>query len=261
MKITYIWHDSFVIETEEEVFLFDYWKDPSKILDIRNWAAKMVYVFVSHHHKDHFNRDIFKWSHEIDSGFVGIKYIISKDTARMVRYMLKAGTIYRGANRVDSSLVEVLQEGEFYEDERVKIYAFGSTDIGNSYLIAHSGRYIFHAGDLNAWVWKDESTESEIEAALSEFRGKIAPIRSVTETIDLAMFPVDSRIGRDYWEGASIFLREFEVHNFVPMHFGLDEDAESESKRIADAIAFDEYKNNERGEYHSLVIPGNSVEI
>ena len=47
----------------------------------------------------------------------------------------------------------------------LRIQAFGSTDVGISFLIHLQGKSIFHAGDLNNWHWSEESTEQEIRKA------------------------------------------------------------------------------------------------
>ncbi|MEI3154718.1 MAG: hypothetical protein V8S95_06185 [Odoribacter sp.] len=44
----------------------------------------------------------------------------------------------------------------------MRIKAFGSTDIGISFLIDIDNIRIFHAGDLNNWHWEEESTPEEI---------------------------------------------------------------------------------------------------
>ncbi len=36
---------------------------------------------------------------------------------------------------------------------------------------------------------------------------------------DVAMFPVDSRIGKDYMRGAEQFVERIKIAIFVPMHF------------------------------------------
>ena len=88
-------------------------------------------------------------------------------------------------------------------------------------MVTVDGKRIFHAGDLNAWVWKDESTPAEIEAALRDFDAVLAPIEARYKSIDLAMFPEDPRLGRDYDEGARIFRSRFDIGWFVPMHYEL----------------------------------------
>lgn len=56
MKITYINHSGFLIETRGCYYIFDYYKGELPPLD----KKKEVIVFCSHFHKDHFNPVIFK---------------------------------------------------------------------------------------------------------------------------------------------------------------------------------------------------------
>lgn len=223
MILRYIHHDCFVIETRRTILIFDFWKAP-RFPDFpfcfteapEGEPQRSIYVFVSHHHKDHFRREIFEWAQRRPD----IRFIISRDVEKYVRYMLREGGTYRGF-RPERSQVTVMREGESFEDENLKVEAFGSTDIGNSYMVTVDGKRIFHAGDLNAWVWKDESTPAEIEAALRDFNAVLAPIEARYSSIDLAMFPEDPRLGRDYDEGARIFRSRFDIGWFVPMHYEL----------------------------------------
>lgn len=257
-KITYVWHDCFVIESDVSVFVFDYWKDAGQnILGIID-KNKPIYVFVSHHHKDHFNREIFAWASSVKSK---ITYIISQDTAKISKHLFNKTALYNGRLKVDQSLVNILNEGDIFEDEIIKVYAFGSTDIGCSYLIDHKNNYIFHAGDLNAWIWKDESTLEEIKSAISDFNLKLSPIHKITNEIAIAMFPVDSRLGSDYWEGAKILVHEFDIRHFIPMHFASADDEIELTKRQDDAIKFQVYSNQSCGSYHALTIPYSSILI
>lgn len=252
VSLTYIYHDAFLLTTDSFSAIFDFWCMPEGIAqkpaDIIS-ADKPLYVFVSHFHKDHFNPEVFGWAKDLPN----VKYIISKDTRRHARKYLNPDSSYRGDLRVDPEKVCVLAPGESYEDSLLKVDAFGSTDIGNSYLLTlPDGRKAFHAGDLNAWVWRDESTDEEIQEALDSFRKEIEPLHRLASVIDIAMFPVDSRIGTGYAEGASIFVSKFDVKYFVPMHFGLGTTPEESLKYLSDAVRFESYANPERGEYVAL---------
>lgn len=256
MKLTYVWHDCFLLETAEFSVVFDYWQEPElgRLLSLID-VEKPLYVVVSHHHKDHFNKEIFLWAKRFDH----IHYVVSKDVFQSVRYILKEGSTYRGEYRVSPEQVSVLRPGDVYVANGLQIHAFGSTDTGNSYLLEFNGRFVFHSGDLNAWVWKDESTDKEVAAALCDFKSKIEPISDVSVRIDLAMFPVDSRIGREYWEGAKIFVHRFDVSHFVPMHFELGATRDEVERFRRDAVCFDAYRNVMRGDYHSMQVPYGSL--
>ena len=73
MKLTYIFHSGFVLETEHCIHVFDYWLDPSDVMEGVVQSNKPLYVFSSHFHKDHFNRKIFGWKEQK----LNITYILS----------------------------------------------------------------------------------------------------------------------------------------------------------------------------------------
>ncbi len=256
MRLTYIWHDCFLLQWEGGSVVFDYWTEPgtkkgmrpSFIGDID--PGKPLYVVVSHHHKDHYSTEIFNWV----SMFPSIQYILSGDTAQAARPYITPGSIYKGA-KANPETVSIINPGESVDFGEVRIKAFGSTDIGNSYLVEVAGHRIFHAGDLNAWLWKDESTPAEIDEAMEAYMRILEEIADAAPVIDYCMFPVDSRIGTDYFTGAREFVRRVDVRHFFPMHFALGDETERRI-RTRDALRFGLYSNSDRGEYIGLTASG-----
>ena len=131
-KIYYIYHSGFAIKTKNHFLIFDYYKEPteskqsSSVLSLENIKdMKNVIVFSSHSHEDHFNPSIFNWENFNSD----IQYILSND--------IKADK--------DKSNYSFIGEGEekLYKDVYVK--AYGSTDIGISFLVKVDGLTIFHA--------------------------------------------------------------------------------------------------------------------
>lgn len=234
LTVTYIFHSSFLVSSPECNVIFDFWKDPYGKLPELLDPAKPLYVVVSHFHKDHFNKDIFGWTEH----FSDIHFILSKDTAKRSKFFFSPSSTHSGPH-IPEECRSILTPGDKYHDNILNIRAFGSTDIGNSYLLEIDNKKIFHAGDLNAWIWKDESTPKEVEQAVAQFKKELIPLPS---DIDIALFPVDSRIGTDYWEGAKIFLKTINVSLFIPMHYGLGSEEEQLQRRI-DAAKFDLYSN------------------
>lgn len=257
-SITYIWHDCFVVELNDCILIFDYWADPDgRIFDFIT-PDKPVYIFVSHHHKDHFNKKIFSWTSLLKNK---ISYIISNDTARFIKHLLTPSTTYKGKLRIDPERVKIMSEGDKFNDELITVNAYGSTDIGCSYLISHSSKLIFHAGDLNAWIL-EEKTPSEKAQEISNFKRILSHIAETSETIDLAMFPIDSRIGNDYAMGADIFLNRFDIRHLIPMHFA-NCDESLRQKHIDDVHA---YKNtlsllSPNTNFHALTKPYDSIKL
>lgn len=219
MTITYIFHSCFTIETDECILLFDYWMDPKCVLPAILESAKPLYVFCSHFHEDHFCRDIFEWRPL--RGRHGSTFILSKDILR-----------HRRAARHEADVW--LAKGGIWSDKNVKVTATGSTDSGVSWIVETAGKRIFHAGDLNNWyarfltdgycggtIVSEEFGEVDPLKEEKSYLGELKDIRKVTGSFDVAMFPVDSRIGNGYTRGARQFIERFSVGLFVPMHFVL----------------------------------------
>lgn len=165
--------------------------------------------------------------------------------------MLTEGTTYNGYRPAKDS-VHILAPGETYKDANIYIKAFASTDIGNSYAVEIGGKRIFHAGDLNAWLWLDDSSEEEIKEARESYVRIISDIKKEYPDFDLVMFPVDSRLGREYWWGARYFVNNILTKLFVPMHFELVmSDDEKEQRRI-DAASFNLFARSDYGAYLQL---------
>ncbi|MDU1889351.1 MAG: MBL fold metallo-hydrolase [Dysgonomonas sp.] len=210
MKLTYIFHSGFAIEYKGITIIIDYYKDSS---DDKNKGIVYshllknpgkLYVLSSHSHSDHFNKEILQWKNEKDD----ITYIFSKDILDNKK-----------AKASDATYLEKL---DTYKDDNLFIQAFGSTDIGISFLIKLDGHTIFHAGDLNNWHWNEESTPEEITEAETYFANELNTLAQHIQHINLAMFPVDWRLGKDYMKGAEQFISTIKVDTFAPMHFVTD---------------------------------------
>lgn len=241
IKTVYIYHDCFVVRTANVTLVFDFWKDPYQMGPLPNPLMEIdgnmpVYVFVSHGHKDHYNPEIFNWSQH----FRNIRYVVSKDVMKRIKHIISPDSTYKGV-KVDASRIIAMRSNEIYDDGLVKVRSFASTDIGNSYAVETGGYSLFHAGDLNAWIWKDESTDQEIRKALGDFNAIVDRIYEFYKEFDFCFFPVDSRIGTDYFTGARIFLERFRIGNFFPMHYELGDNPSSISRLHRDAAAFERY--------------------
>ncbi len=237
MTVTYIYHSGFMIETQHLILIFDYYKDPSDIVRRTiDHCDKPVYFFVSHRHPDHFNPAIFNFASQNSP----IRYIISADVRKKLKHM-----------EVLSS-IDFLKVGESYADNWLTVLATPSTDVGVSFCVSIEDASIFHAGDLNDWHWKDESTQKEINKAEGDFKSALNKIHEAGfSQFKIAMFPVDPRMGSDFEEGAKMFVREFEVEHFFPMHFW--------DKSVL-ATKFSRYRTAS-GEYHALTKPGECITI
>ena len=195
VKVRYIYHSGFLVETDRYLFVFDYYQ--GKIDSILKESAKPVVVFCSHSHPDHFNPEIFTWQKFKPD----IQYVLSDDI--------------QVPQTVKNSFF--LSPYDTLELEDLKVKAYNSTDLGISFLIKTQGIQIFHAGDYNWWHWLD--TPAEMADAEKRFKAELQKLKGGEGKIDIAFFPVDPRLEQNYSSGAENFIREISPRVFIPMHF------------------------------------------
>lgn len=219
MKLTYIFHSGFVVETQSCILVFDYWMDPADCLPEILSKGKSVYVLVSHFHEDHFSREIFSWRKCYPH--TSFTYILSKDITRHHR-----------CHKEEADVLMV--KGSSWCDKNIKVVATGSNDSGVSWIVEVEGKRIFHAGDLNNWyarfltddyeggtIWSMEFGEIDPQKDEKLYLGELKDIRKKADSFDVVLFPVDGRIGNGYTRGARQFIEQFQIGLFVPMHFVL----------------------------------------
>ena len=196
IAVTYLGGSGFLVALGDIGLLFDASEhgQDERILPERETLAafRKLYVFVSHRHDDHFSESIYPLCGE------NAVYIVGFDVPPP----------HRGVR---------MNPGETQGFGPVTVRAFGSTDEGVSFLVEVAGISIFHAGDLNLWHWRDESSVAEIEAAEKAFYACVAPIPK--GEIDVAFFPVDPRQGSMYDAGAGYFIMDVKPRILIPMHF------------------------------------------
>lgn len=206
MRLTYIYHSGFAIEAENFTIIIDYYQDSidklhGVVTDRLLHRPQKLYVLVSHGHADHFNPEILQWRSKRSD----ITYIFSKDVEKLPN--------------MDFRDVIFIDKDDSYKDQILHIDAFGSTDLGVSFRIKADNKMIFHAGDLNNWHWNEESTEEEIKDAENFYLKELNHLAESTPFLDVAMFPVDPRLGKDYMKGADQLLKKIPTSLFIPMHF------------------------------------------
>ena len=90
-----------------------------------------------------------------------------------------------------------------------------STDEGVAFLVSLEGKTLFHAGDLNWWHWEGEDKAWNRNMEVN-FKRYCEPLRG--RHMDLAMFPIDPRLGEDGFRGARYFLELTDTACLLPMH-------------------------------------------
>ncbi len=233
-SVTYHHHSGFSVQVENTLLVFDYWEGEkgelpaaARLTPEKLKAYGQVFVFVSHAHPDHLDQVIYTWMEGNP-----VTYIVASDTPIGIRgKRLAAG---------DSLL---LAPG-------VRVTAYGSTDMGVSFLVELKGLFIFHAGDLNLWHWREESTLREIETAERAFEEAVKPL--IGQHIDLCMFPVDPRMGAMFDAGANYFILSVKPRLFLPMHW---------QGRSEVAVDFARRARNKTTEVVAMTKPGEYAQI
>jgi L-ascorbate metabolism protein UlaG (beta-lactamase superfamily) len=186
--VTYLGHSAFCVEVSGRQLVFDYL---GKALDEERLTDAVV--FVSHAHSDHCSDAALRL---IDAGRA--KGVVSFDVRRKGPW-------------------QRVWPGDRFDAGGVCGRAYRSTDAGVSFLVEAEGLRVFHAGDLNFWHWRAESTEAEVEEARRAFDVALSGIAG--ERVDIAFFPVDPRMGEGHEEGALEFARRVRPKVLIPMHF------------------------------------------
>lgn len=202
MQVTFLDHSGFLAELDSAALLFDWWKGELPAIK----PGVPLYVFASHVHPDHFDPRIFT----LDDGSREVRFILGHDIKLSSRNLSRWGVSPETAEKCRN-----LRGGETLELSGVSVEALPSTDEGEAFLVTADGRTVFHAGDLNWWHWEGEdkgwnrNMEVNFKKYAEALRGR---------TIDLAMLPLDPRLGEAGFWGPAYFLETAEIRRFLPMH-------------------------------------------
>ena len=189
MKITYIHHSAFLVETKSACLLFDYFEGDFPCIP----KEKPLYVLASHNHRDHFSDSVFSLEHP------DITYLLSRDIPE-----------------VNKANVHSLPPYAVWKDGILSLETFRSTDEGIAFWCCVDGKEIYHAGDLNHWYWEgeDEQWNADMTAA---YRAEVAKMAG--RTADVAFLPVDPRLEDWFYLGADDFMQQADAKHLFPMHF------------------------------------------
>ena len=192
MKVTYLCHSGFCVEMPQCVLIFDYWKE-----DLPVWEkSKPVYVFVSHGHDDHYNKEIFQLKQQYDH----VVYFLSQDIKDYPE---------------DIQVVKV-RPNKTYAADDVLVKTYFSTDMGVAYVVEVGGKRICHMGDLNWWHWNGE--EEVINQWQKDHYCKTIQ-KMKNDHYDVVFGPpLDPRLEENYELGMNEFLKNCSVDVVFPMH-------------------------------------------
>lgn len=207
LRVTYIYHSGFLVELEQSVFLFDYWKGEIPSVSME----KELYVFVSHKHRDHFNIQIFG----LALLYPKIHFILSKEVKMNEAYMDRKGIPVQARDKI----LYVTGNREYLIKD-CKIETLISTDSGVAFIAESEGKTIYHAGDLNWWIWGEE-TDAVNKSMQEAYAREINKLRG--RKIDVAFLPLDPRQGKYFYYGLDYFMRQTDTKSVYPMHCWGDE--------------------------------------
>ena len=198
MNVTYIHHSGFLVETDRFYYLFDYETGQLPEMDV----TKPIWVLSSHGHADHYHREIF--SLLAGSGMQHIRGVLSDDI--------------EAPAHVDALRVSPGQK--YALGDRQTLTTFRSTDLGVAFLIEDQGKLIYHAGDLNDWVWEEETSDYN-EQMTEDYRQQIRLLAQTLDSrvIDVAFVVLDPRQEKDYDRGLCYFLENVSAKQVYPMHY------------------------------------------
>lgn len=200
--VTFLGHSGFLAELPSATLLFD-WTE-GELPAIRPEVP--LYVFASHAHSDHFRPEIF----QLDGPGREVRFFLGHDIKLSPRNLARWGVSPETAERC-----QPLRGGETRALPEAHIEALPSTDEGEAFLVTADGVTLFHSGDLNWWHWEgeDPAWNRNMEVNFKRYTAPLAGRR-----IDLAMLPLDPRLGEDGFRGPGYFLETAEIRRFLPMH-------------------------------------------
>lgn len=208
MNITYIGHSGFLIEWENSYWLFDYYTGEIPALK----PDKKLYVFASHKHGDHFNPSIFRLKEQYPETL----FILSSDIRIVKANVGKYGV---GEEMLDHIItVKPHKEYEIPDNDQniIKLETLKSTDCGVAFILNYKGKTIYHAGDLNHWIWKEETKQSNNDMT-AKFNMEMKHLED--RRIDVAFAPLDPRQEEWYYLGIEKLLNTAKVGMVFPMHY------------------------------------------
>lgn len=202
MEITFIGHSGFLVETKERNYLFDYYRGTIPQME----SEKPLFVFASHKHADHFNPEIFKLSQQYPNITYVLSYDIKLNPFRMEKWKI--------TEEVKEKIVSVRADEE-YSIGGFTLRTLKSTDLGVAFLLSTEIGTIYHAGDLNWWVWEGEDKQQNHNMT-ANFKHAIDKLTDVS--IDVAFVPLDPRQEAQYYLGMEYLMKRAKIRYVFPMH-------------------------------------------
>ena len=202
MRAVFLDHSGFLVESDSAALLFDWWKGELPAVK----PGVPLYVFASHVHPDHFDPRIFA----LDGTDRDVQFVLGHDIKLSPRNLSRWGVSPKTSEKCRN-----LRGGQSLALPGADVEALSSTDEGEAFLVTVDSWTVFHAGDLNWWHWEGEDKAWNNNMA-ANFKKYTEPLRG--RRLDLAMLPLDPRLGEAGFRGPAYFLETADVRRFLPMH-------------------------------------------
>lgn len=201
-KITYVYHNCFILNISGHVLVFDY---PDK--EHRNGRAESVvrealagadaYIFFSHSHPDHCSPEILDLTREAANA----TYVLSFDVPDMIPELDLPGAVV------------IEPEGEEYLAGDLTVTGLESTDLGVAFLIRMPEVLVYFGGDLAEWTWENIQGPA-LDRERAYFEECLAEIAAFGP--DIAFANLDLRLPG--LAGGPKFVNTVRPKVYVPMH-------------------------------------------
>ncbi len=214
LKVHYIYHSGFLVETQKVYYIFDYYKGNLPALDV----SKPVFVFVSHSHGDHYNPEIF--SLLTSMGMEKILAVLSNDISfkKYPSCLMPASidTLETVRSQGLIPVIKVYHSTSYELPCQTLLQTLLSTDRGVAFLLSGPDGIVYHGGDLNDWITED-MPQQERRQMTGSYLASISGLRG--RAIDIAFLPLDPRLRKHYAKGFLEFLQTADVKHACPMHY------------------------------------------
>ena len=195
-KIRFLGHCGFAVQTENHLLIFDYvekrlegqYEEPetrslsSGYINPEEIKDRMVSVFVTHSHSDHYDPVIYDWEKVIPD----IRYFFGWQASEEPQYNYLLGP-----------------KAE-WEDEEMRIYTVNSHHSGVpevAYLVLVDGLAIYHNGDC-----------------MVDYKADIPYLKTKTDHLDIAFMPPVWEEKWDYYWTTLELINQMQPKALFPMH-------------------------------------------
>lgn len=245
IKCFYGGQSAFIIETERETLVFDWYRRSIPSLN----SNKPVYIFASHVHGDHFHFRILRLTKYYDVRGIYIGY--DQSNAETLGMFDNMAPEYE-------ELISFFNGEQLLQTEYGFVKSLCSTDLGVAFIVKVGNRVFYHAGDLfcrskctfgnykktNTSVMSFSNNDKQL---LEDFYNQIdsnenifykytEPLRNVG-TIDYAMLPLDPRWADYGIRTVNHYLNIANIRYFSPMHLWEQWDYVSDLIRANPSVA------------------------